>query len=245
MKKFTTLSHTPLLVSAAGLVGAIARSALYLLGKDSSGLLTACHPLHLLCWVLTAAVALCLWAVLRKLAPINDYSANFPTNNRVLPASILVAAGIAITVLTDLNPRDRLALTRTVLGLLSAAALVTIGVGRAADKRPKFYLYGALCLFYAIHMICRYKVWSGNPQVADYCFSLLACACLTISAYQRAAFCAGVGHRRVHLFFCLMAGFFCVLCAPGEDHSLLYLTSGCFFLTDLAMTVPHPRQGGK
>lgn len=242
MKKSTNLSYIPLLVLAAGLTGAFARAALYLLGMDASGLLKPNHPLHILCWVLAAAVALCLGVVLRRQEPNDDYAANFPKSNRVMPTSIIGAAGIVFTVLTGLNLRDTLNLAWTALGLLSAAALVTIGIGRAADKRPKFYLYGLLCLFYAVHMIYCYKNWSGNPQTEDYCFSLLACACLTISAYQRTAFCAGAGHRRIHLFFCLMAGFFGILCAPGAEHPFLYLTSGCFFLSDLAMTLPQEGQ---
>lgn len=242
MKKFANQPHIPLLVLCAGLTGAFAREALYLMSTDPSGLLQSNHPLHILCWVLSAVVTLCLGAVLRTQEAADDYAANFPKNNQVLHMSIIGAAGILVTVLTGLNPRDNLSLIWTVLGLLSAAALVVIGISRAADKRPKFYLYGLLCLFYAVHMICCYKSWSSNPQIEDYCFSLLACACLIISAYQRTAFCAGVGHRRMHLFFCLMAGFFCILCAPGSEHPWLYLTNGCFFLADLTMKLPQEGQ---
>jgi len=243
MKKHVFLSNIPLLVLAAGLAGFFARAALYLLGRDASGLLVPRHPLHILCWVLTAAVTLCLGVIVWKQEAANDYTVNFPKNTRVLHMAIIAAAGICATVLTNLNPLDKLNLVWSGLGLLSAPALVVVGICRATDKRPKYFLYGVLCLFYAVHMICCYKSWSSNPQVADYCFSLLSCACLTISAYQRTAFSAGVGHRRVHLFFCLMAGFFCILCLPGSEHPWLYLTNGCFFLSDLAMSVPHTPDG--
>ncbi len=242
MKKLTSISHLPLLVLAAGLVGAFARAMLYLLGRDASGLLVQNHPLQFCCWILAGAVALCLWLVLKNQTACNNYHANFQKNTRVLPAAIANAAGILVTVLLNLDLRDNLTLAWAVLGLLSAWALVTIGKGRKAGKRPKFYLYGLVCLFYALHMIFCYKLWSGKPQVADYCFAVLACACLTLSAYQRTAFCAEAGNRRAHLFFCLMAGFFCILCIPGSEHPLLYLTSGCFFLTDLAMTPHHPQE---
>lgn len=242
MKKNANLSYIPLLTLAAGLTGALARTALYLFGMDAAGLLKRNHLLHILCWLLAVGVALCLGAVLWKQEANNDYAANFPKNTRALPISIIGAAGILVTVLGGLGSQDTLYPVWLALGLLSAAALVFIGTGRAADKRPKFFLYGVLCLFYAVHMVCSYKVWSANPQVEDYCFSLLACACLTISAYQRTAFCAEAGHRRAHLFFCLMAGFFCILCAPGSAHPWLYLTSGCFFLSDLAMMLPQEGQ---
>lgn len=232
MKKLTALTNLPLLVLAAGLTGALARGVMYLLGKDETGLLAEGNPLLPVCWLLSAAVALCLWLVIRSQPVNNSYAANFPPNRRVMPAAILAAAGIAFTVLSDLN------LLRTGLGLLCVPALVLIGKGRAAGKRPRVYLYGVLCLFYAAHTICCYRLWSGNPQTADYSFTLFACACMILSAYQRTAFCARIGHRRPHLFFSLMAGYFCMLCIPASEHPWLYLTSGCFFLTDLATELP-------
>lgn len=242
MKQTTNRSHIPLLVLAAGLAGSFSRAALYLVGTDAYGLLVAGHPLQGLCWVLTIGAALCLWAVLRKTDESSNYAFNFPQNPRVLPMAILAAAGTMVTVLHEPSSHDRMTLIWAVLGLLSAIALVFIGICRATGKQPKFYLYGLLCLFYAVHMVCCYKVWSGKPQIADYCFALLACACLIIGAYQRTAFSAGIGNRRAHLFFSLMAGFFCILCVPGSEHPWLYLTNGCFFLSDSQMTLPQEGQ---
>ncbi len=239
MKKLTHISSLPLLTCAAGLVGALARAALYLLGRDASGLLPENHPMQLICWVLTAGVALSLWLILKRQKSANGYRENFPGNPRVFPAAVLAAAGILITLLANWDLRDELNLVRVVLGILSCCALVLIGIGRRTGNRLNFCLYGVLCLFYAVHMIGSYKLWSGNPQTEDYCFALLACACLTLSAYQRTAFCAEAGSRRSHLFICLMAGYFCILCLPAATHPLLYLTSGCFFLTDLALDIPH------
>lgn len=243
MKKLTSLSFLPGLIAAAGLTGAFARAMMYRF-LTQGGLLARPNPMQLLCLLLTAAVALCLAAALKKQPNNNSYGVNFPRNGKAAAACFAAAAGIVATVLPATAANSPLSLLRTVLGLLSVPALAFIGLARIKGKRPQVMLYGTVCLFYAFHMILRYQSWSANPQLADYCFTLAACACLTLGAYHRAALCAKAGSRRAHLFFSLMAGFFCLMCLPGAEDPWLYLTGAALFLGDLRMVLPRPRKDG-
>ena len=71
-------------------------------------------------------------------------------------------------------------------------------------------------------MVSCYRRWSGNPQLPDYIFQLLACAALTLTAYQRAAFDANMGSRRRFLLFSYLAAFFCMLSFVGTESYHLY-----------------------
>ena len=62
------LKKDPALAAAAGgVLGLLLRSALYRSGFDDRGILSASHPMHLVCLALTAAMALYLAFQARKL----------------------------------------------------------------------------------------------------------------------------------------------------------------------------------
>lgn len=240
MKYLSKRSHLPLLVLGAGLVGAFARWALYVFGTDESGLLIRGHFLHLLCWGLTVAVFLCITAISKKAEDSENFSLIFPENKYAILPALLTGAGILATVLQHYAPiMDKLTIAWTILGLLSVPALVIIGWLRYRGRRPGFYLHGIVCLFYAMHLVCRYREWSGNPQIPDYSFQLLACVALMLASYQRMAFCAGLGRSRLYLMYSLMAAYLCILSSVGSDYALLYITSGCACLFDLSAAISH------
>ena len=222
----------PALALGMGAVGALARAALYRIVPEG-GMLPKFHPLILLCWVLAAAFAIALIPAVRKAKPSSEFRRSFPKTTNLLPLGVIAGAGLLVTVLQGLTLSSKLHLVWLILGLLSVPALVIIGWLRTRGSKPVSWLYSVVCLFYGVHLICCYQSWSANPQTIDYSFQLLACACLILAAYQRSAFSAGLGQRRMHLFFSLMAGFFCTACIVHSDFPWLYLTQGAFFLCDL------------
>lgn len=227
------------LVLSAGLVGAFARFILYRFTPDAMGLLPKYHPLDLLCWLLSAAVILCTGAVILKLKDSKDFTRSFPRKTGLLGPAVTAAAGLLVTLLQGLQLSTKLHLVWLLLGFLSVPGLIVIGCQRTKGNIPTSWAYSLLCLFYAVHLICCYQSWSGNPQIPDYSFQLLACVFLILAAYQRSAFSAALGSRRMHLICSLLAGYFCTLCCVGCDFPWLYLTSGGFFLCDLTFQSKH------
>ena len=222
----------PLLALGMGAVGAFARFTLYRF-VQVDGMLPKFHPLDLLCWVLAAVFAGLLIPSVRKVRPSAEFRRSFPRRTNLIAPGVTAAAGMLVTVLEGLALTSKLHLVWLLLGFASIPALVVIGMQRTQGNMPAAWLYSILCLFYGVHLILCYQIWSGNPQIPDYSFQLLACVSLVLASYHRSAFSAGLGKRRGHLIFSLLSGFFCTLCCVHSDFPWLYLTSGAFFLCDL------------
>jgi len=223
----------PLLALGMGATGAFARFALYRFGPDQAGLLPDFHPLDILCWVLAAVFAAMVIPAVVKAKETSAFEKAFSTETNLIAPAVTAAAGLLASLLMGLELTSKLHLVWVGLGFAAIPALLTIGWQRTKGKMPSLWLYGILCLFYGVHLICCYQSWSGNPQIPDYSFQLLACVALILAAYHRTAFSAGTGKRRAHLLCSLLAGFFCILCCVGSDFPWLYLTNGGFFLCDL------------
>ncbi len=234
------MKYSPFLFLAAGAVGALARAGLYTFGVDSTGLLAADHPLYRFCWGLTFLAAAAAGVCALRADPRREIA---PAPWLAGVCAVLSALGIGFGVIPALSQLSgALEITWAALGLLSIPAVLTAGVQVCRGRRPSFLLHGILCLFYAVHLICRYRVWSGIPQLADYDFQLLASVCLLLTAFLHTAVDAGMGQRRPMLFFSLMAGFFSLLCFARSDFPLLYLTGGLWALGSLAFPGETPQE---
>lgn len=239
MRSLPKYIHLPILAAATGAVGAFLRFFLYRTGFDEKGLLTARSPLHIACWVLAAAAAVCFALSVRKLDGSARYRNNFHAS-RVCGLGDLCAGALllAASFLVMKDAQDRMEYARAFLGCLAACCLAVTGWCRMAGKRPFFAFHALVCVFFAVDMICRYRVWSGNPQLEDYCFHLLACVFLTLAAYHRTAFDAGMGSRRMSLFATLMAMMLCLLSLVGPDNSLFYLGGAVWAAANLCRLEP-------
>jgi hypothetical protein len=109
-------------------------------------------------------------------------------------------------------------------------------------KQPEFFFHGAVCLFFALHLVCCCRVWSSETQLARYGFALLASIGLMLTGYYHSAFVAGIGTRRMQLFTGLMTGFFCLAAIPGSGNPVLYLTGAAWALTNLCVLTPPKRR---
>lgn len=217
---------------AAGLLGATLRLVLYRIGFDHKGILSDTHPLHLICMVLAAAMALYLTNASRK------PSAPRAPLWRLIPG--LLACGLlAGNAFTFPDPLlGTLNIARLVLAFGCAFCIVASVCVDMGGTASAVACHSVICLYFGLDMLCRYRLWSGNPQLPDYCFHVLACAFLTLSSYHRLAFDVGLGKKGVLRFCSLMALLLCLFSLVGPEPWQFYLAGGCWACANLLIPLP-------
>lgn len=218
MKAARSYKYIPPVVLTAGLAGIVLRCLLYTFGPDDRGLISHSHPLHMACGAIALAVGIYLALSVRRREASENYRDNFPPNRQLLAAVIVVPLCFASSALTALSVSyDRIGTAWAVIGFAAVPGMAYALYCQMTGKRPFLLVHVLICLYFAMDMICRYRFWSGNPQLADYTFHLFACAFLSLNAYYRAALCAGMGSRRMLLFTGWMSVLFCMFSLVGPD----------------------------
>ena len=212
----------PLLGLALGLVGAGCRFLLYALGMDEKGLLVPGHPAAIALWVVTAAAVLA--AVLAAMTFREDNKAPDETCRSIPEAlgTAVMALGVLSTLLLpENNGIATLLRLHRILSVLAFFCLLAAAVFRLMGKPVPFGCYAGAAVFFFVHVVTRYRAWSGNPQMADYLHALGAGLCLSLVSYYETALVVGLGGRRQR-FALGIPGSFCRVAAAarGEDPAL-------------------------
>lgn len=231
--------HGLLLIAVWALAcgAAFLRRALYIHAVDAKGLLVRNHPLALLLWAVVVLGGALILLSVRKLDGSNVYERNF---EKCAPSGyVLLAAVIGWMVLMDrFSGMARFAQPLQVLGGLCVPALIWGGICRFRGRRPFFLIHGALTVFLLLLLISRYQAWSGNPQLQDYVFDLLALVALTLFSYQTTAFEADRGNRRLHLATGLLAVLLCGAALGRTDMTGLCAAGMVWAAMDLCRLTP-------
>ena len=205
------------------LTGFVLRFFLYRTGFDEKGILSSSNPLHLICCALVPAAALWLVLQLKSMKKRDFRPGNAAGVCRMLGG--LAAGGLmaysAVGLL--LAGGNALAMVRA---LLAAAAALSMPLSVYAPREwkiPRLAGRALITLYFVLDMLARYQVWSGNPQLPDYVFHVAALVCLSLCSYHRLAFCTGIGKRKAHVFFSLMAMVLCVMAMIGPESKVFYL----------------------
>lgn len=211
----------PLSALGLGLLGGWLWHLMDSICRDDAGLLLPWNLPSILLGVLSVAFcAAVVWGVRRR----SWYAA--PCLWSALVA-LALGAGILWMMFAIPDPRqDLLSAIHRGLGLVAGACLMVTAVAHCQGKQPNFLLYALICCFFGIHMAQQYRIWSSDPQTADYLCQLLACVGLTLTAYHRTASAAGMGRRKNHLAISLMTAYFSMTCLFVQDTGLFYLAGG-------------------
>ena len=209
------------------------RTALYAVAVDARGLLIRGHALEIVLAVLTAAAMLTVALVCRKQGEM-DTKNSLPENLLAALGNVAAGAGIALTVLDGAVAVDGyLANAWRFLGLAAPVCLVLAGFARVLGKRPFFLLHVAVCLFFLVHIVARYQLWSSHPQMQDYIFALLGAMTLMFFGFYEAAREAGCGNFRMQLGMGLAAVFLCLAELARSSCPALYLGGILWVLAEL------------
>lgn len=238
MKRSVSYKLLPWLTVVMGAIALVLRFALYTM-ENQSGLLPHAHPLYMASLILAAVSAAVTAFFTLRLKGGSSYEANFPFSRPRAQCSFL--AGLMLFPVASgfwTGAADRLDLVWAVLGFIACICLIATGYLQLQGKKPHFALYALICLFFAFHLICKYRQWSGNPQVEDYVFALFACVFLAIFAYHKTAFSIGGGKRRMLLFSGLMAVFFCIGAIVGDGDARFFAAGAMWAVSNLCVIDP-------
>ena len=111
--------------------------------------------------------------------------------------------------------------------------LLLAGISRALGKRPFFLLHVVVCLYFLLHIVNHYQLWSSQPQMQDYIFSLLGVMALMFFSFYTAALEADCGNDRMLFGMGLSAIYLCCAELARSSCPWLYLGGLVWVLTDL------------
>ena len=224
-------------VWALACLAAFLRRGLYINAVDAKGLLLWFHPLELLLWAVVALGASLIILTVRKLDGSNVYEENFGKSAPV--GYVLLAWVIGLMVLhNDFSGPAQVARLLRYVGMACVPALIWGAVSRVLGKKPFFLVHVVLTAFLLLHLVSRYQDWSGNPQLQDYVFDLLAMVALILFGYQSAAFEADMGNRRLQLGMGLLAVLLCGAALGRTEMTGLYAAGMVWAATDLCRLTP-------
>ena len=239
MKKLINTIHLPLWVLLAGGLGLLLRVWLMASGIDQKGFILTGHFAAIALFLLVIAVVAVLFWLTKDLLEATKYSFNFPASRVSGYGSFVAAAGIFICSFIEIfTASDAFETVVAVLGMASTLLLFLNGYHRLRGTAPSVLIHIGICVFLMVRLICYYRHWSSDPQILDYCFQLVATACLMLASYQRASFDADNGDRRPYAFFSLATIFFSCLSLIGWDNVLFFLAVIAWQVTDLCSLIP-------
>lgn len=234
MKHLLNSKYIPYFTLIFGGVGATIRWLLYALTTDEKNLIPLCHPLEILLWIVSAVTLVLILAAILPLRNAENNPNRFAPNLPAALGALAAAVGIGLTVL--LYPWDysgTLGLIRRVLGIAAAVSLLAVAFFRARGQEPFFALHAVVCVFFALHMVSCYRLWSGNPQLIDYIFSLFASIGLMLFAFYHGCLEAGMGKLRMLPITGLLTAYCCIVALSGTNYVWLYLGGGIWSITNL------------
>ena len=226
----------------AGAIGAGLRLWYHHTAVDYKGLLTTGHPGDRLSYLVFVAglLALLFWSM---------SVTRTPSCKKLLPATpfaflgcLVGGAGILATdVFEVVQLKDTVSLLCVMVGLVAAGCLVYTGWCRMQGKIPHLRCRSVITVYFIVHLVSQYRLWSAESQIAMYFFPALASVALMVTSYARAALENG---KKNGAQFGFLTGATVLLCclSVAVDGGLFYLTMAIWLLADMADFSVMPRK---
>lgn len=227
MSKNSKFKFYPFLFLVLGLLSMACRMGLYARAVDWKGLLVS-HPLTPVLLVLTGLAAACAVLLTRKT------QVSIPVGVPAALGGIALAAAVVVQLLNmEAMEESRFLLLNLFFSAAAAVCALVLALCHARKKQPHFGLYAVLCVFYCIHQLLCYPLWSKDPQLMDYAFSLGAVLCAILFCYGQAAQVLGMKHSRLQGAIGLFGIFCCCTAIANCEFPILYAGTALFLMTEL------------
>lgn len=133
-----------------------------------------------------------------------------------LPAMILTLAAAFFAALGSISAW-KISPLLTLGGVVTAVCWVILALRRRQGIQPHALLFMLPALFNAVELIVRFRDWSRDPLLLDYCFDLFAAIFIMFATYHLGGFSLGRGHRRRSVFYCMGGIMFSAVAVAGNS----------------------------
>jgi len=217
-----------------GILALVLRRQLYLTGVDARNLLVQNHPLSIAVTVLTIGMLIRTVLLVRKREDDRCYEKLYGGRLPGALGNLAAGAGILLTVLTAAPvAAGYLQAAWYWLGLAAPVCMLLAAIVRMLGKKPLFLLHVVACLFFVLHIVTRYQLWSSLPQMQDYLFSMLGAMALMFFGFYTAALEADCGNVPMMWGMGLAAVYFCTAELARSSCPWMYLGGIVWVLLDV------------
>ena len=224
----------PCVMLLAGILGMVLRLLLNTDCLDQRQLLPAMHPLGMASGLVAVAALALAFCSARKQEKLEGDCPDFPGSRLAFLGHLLAALGILLTVAGSVPAATGgLGLVWKALGFVSVPCLAAAGWFRLRGKQPFFLLHLVPSVFLVVHTITQYQIWSSDPQLLNYIFSLFGIICMLFFTFYYSAYDAGLPWRRRLIFFALASVCLGLMALPGCSYPWLYLGITLWALMEL------------
>lgn len=224
-----------------GLVGFLLRMRMLAVGYDQLGVqVTGSWP-YVCLWILSALTLGGLVFLCHGMGQRASMAENLPASLTAavggMVAGVMLFVCCLVTILDKPDVFDTLVCA---LGLAAGALLAIQGYLRREGKASGPVGMG-LTLFLALWLVSRFRGWSRDPLLGDYCFQLLACVCAMLASFRLAGFPLEKGRRRSCIFWSMATVYFCCIClADGGVANRLFFTAMALWFVTGSCTLNRP-----
>lgn len=181
----------------------------------------------------------------KKYAAIS--SRHLPLMILTCAAALLLAVGSILFLKSGASKAD---VVLAVGGVLVAACWIGAGFSRFQAKRAPVVLFLIPAVFYLVELVLKFRLWTQDPVILDYCYDLGALICTMCSLFHLTGYCFDKGSRRLSVFFSLSAVFFNAAAMAGSAASewmgclavILWLLVNLWLLLRPGVSRPAPEE---
>ena len=157
-----------------------------------------------------------------------------------LAALLMVISGAMLLLRPGQQGEQVVALGSVLTGLCWAA----VAMCRYQGKKAHAALFLVPTVFYVVALVFRFRFWTRDPVILDYCYDLAALICVMCAVFHLGSFSFDKGERRRAVFFAMSGVFFCAAALAGASaaQALGYVAAIVWLMDNLWLLLRPVRQ---
>ena len=156
-------------------------------------------------------------------------------------ATMLMIGASAALLLRPTQAADRVV---AIGGMMTGVCWGATAAGRYLGKKVHLSLFMIPAVYYVVVLVLRFRFWTRDPIIIDYCYDLFALISLMCASFHLGGFCMDEGHRRLTTFFNLCSVFFsaAALVQANKADALSYVAAILWMMSNLWLLLRPSRE---
>ena len=246
MKLKLTRVNVMLAVVVLALAGFFLRLAQMAMAFDDAGRVTGKGVVFFSLFSIAVTVLFALYSLtLKRRKGISAIAGqDLPVLAVSAAATVLMLGGSAALLIRPLPTADATDRIIAIGGILTALCWGAVAAMRYLDKKLHAGLFMVPALYYVVALVLRFRFWTRDPIIIDYCYDLFALISLMCANFHLGGFCMEEGQRRLTAFYTLCGIFFsaAALVQSGKAAGLTYAAAILWLLANLWLLLRPSRQ---